>query len=349
MKSTAKETLLRFEKKVREEGSVLYQAAFDGTKLMNAVARHQCLPYDKFPNLVVLSAGSSGRLDSGGFGDFDLVVATRDAEHPGDLPTEHMEYLEQFLSAPIQLPRSPIPWSATATAQRVRIESDEDLLFFGGKAQPGRILEAEFIAGSPSLEGLLRERVATAVFQYSNRVLDDLRDQRRTHRKATETGQWSYKGSTVPQFERDPGKVEFSPQDGKWGLKFNYLRFFQTVMNVELVTALSSQESRVNMLARMPRGFEERVVLLLANECVNRIDDVMEVAVSYMHAAGVQAALKFRYYSQFEPAPVVQDLDTHLLERLDAAVKLCKGADLLKQSPPLDFLTVATSDFNPSA
>lgn len=264
-------------------------------------ARWCCL--GQYDDLAMLRVGSGGRYEGLALGDGEYILLTRD--NAKSLTVSLKDFIT-LLERPISLPA--VPWTTKVTVEHKELTSDTPLSYYRGeigKPFPGRVLEAEFVAGNIDLFWNARRRVFGEILS-DKRITDGINGRRQGFRRVCETGIQHFK-QDICQFDAAKGIVYHDPKNHLDGLKYSFLRYVQAALELEIYRFLVRHNIPVEDIIDLNQSVEERIRYLLRKRWVANIDGLIGIGIGYVKACDMQGEIKWAYHkdgrTEFKVAP----------------------------------------------
>ena len=156
-----------FVRSLQAASRVFYSLQFLGEQAVNNILASSYESWNRYSNVAIVRVGSGGRLEGGALGNTELIVFSRPAKSDADFRTEHLEKISEVLKAPVPLtglnPPNPLgqQFARVSHVEHRTMDSSSPLSYYPGVSTPypGRVLEAEFLAGNQTLWHEARVRV----------------------------------------------------------------------------------------------------------------------------------------------------------------------------------------------
>lgn len=292
----------KFVRALQGVSRVFYSLQFLGEQAVNTVLAHTHESWNRYANVAILRVGSGGRLEGGAMGSTELIVLTKSAQSDSDFPTEQLVNIAPVLQRPVPItdvnPVNPLgqQFARIKDVEHRPLESSEPLSYYPNvdTPYPGRILEAEFIAGNQSLWHEARIRVLAEV-STDAKIVKGMRAEAKKYGKTCESGLIRFRGETYTQFDTARNQLFYDPPNNQSALKYGPVRYGHTALAIEIFTFLSRRRIAPTTVADLPQGVEERCRYCLRQGWVADVDRMTTMALAYSKALDAQTQAKAHF------------------------------------------------------
>lgn len=280
-----------------------YIYGFAAEEGINLRARAFLQELNQYSNIALLRAGSGGRLDGSGVGEQDLILLTTDITKvdcsdkvlDDKSISDLIKKLESDIDFDIQL-------NTDCIVEQKKINGDPRSLIYyknNQKPFPGRVLEAVFIAGNPSLFKDAKLKVLSVIYG-NNKILKRIKEELKTYKKVTLSGETSFKNKITPQFLAEKKLVLYNPNEKIHGFKYGPLRYMQLALAIEFYSLLVNKKVYPEFLVDLPASLEDRArYIFRKNLCSPKYEDYLtSLVIAYMKTVNIQSKLKLDYHSK---------------------------------------------------
>lgn len=275
-----------------------YAAGFAAEQRLQEFLNGHFSYLNQYSDLALLRIGSSGRYEGFALGEAEFVLLVRLGHGASPLHIgldDLLVLLRRSLPIPYQ------PWETKTSVEVKDLSADLMLCFYQGnpkgKPFPGRVLEAEFVAGNPDLYWEARRRVLQEVIS-EKAIRRALRDMRREHRSICETGIQRYKGEELRQLDLERGIVFHDPKRGVDGLKRSFLRYVQTGLSYEIFDLIARKGIPVEEVLDLNQSVEERIRYCFRKGWVKNKTGLVDVGCAYIELTALQGNVKWAYLTE---------------------------------------------------
>lgn len=272
-----------------------YAAGFSVEQRLQEFVNHYFSYLNQYSDLALLRIGSSGRYEGFALGEAEFVLVVRPG-HGGSPQHVKLDELLVLLRRPLPIPYQ--EWETKSSVEVKDLSTDIPFSFYGGNSKgkpfPGRVLEAEFVAGNPDLFWEARRRVLQEVTS-EKAIRRALRDMRREHRSICESGIQRYKGEELRQLDIHRGIVFHDPERNLDGLKRSFLRYVQTGLSYEIFDLLARKGIAVADVLDLNQSVEERIRYCFRKGWVKNKTGLIDVGCAYIELTALQGNIKWAY------------------------------------------------------
>jgi hypothetical protein len=279
--------------------ALFYQAGFNFESNMNILCANQFRYIGNYDNLALLRTGSGGRFDGTGLGDADLILLSSENLTPTSYPIGQIDLLVDTLREPISV--IPKMWT-NVSIEHKSMNDGATLSFYQGdrkgKAFPGRIMEAEFLAGNANFFDSARRRVLQEI-RDDPIVLKSMKKQLKDHRTICRSGSQKYKNQELVHFDKKSGEVFYHPEKSIFGLKYSFLRYMQLAQAIEIFEFFNRSKLKIDDLLDLNQSVEERIRYCLRKDWIlsDRVDQLIETGLEYVKLCDLNSELKVRFFN----------------------------------------------------
>ncbi len=269
---------------------------------------------NEFANVALLRVGSGGRFEGAALGETEFVLLTQDSMGDDWAPPAPDEngtrvYPHQYYDKLVATSRSDIFGVGPTPCMKVslehkRLDGPDQLSYYAGNDTPfpGRILEAEFVAGNRALAASARRRVFAEIAA-DTRIVTGMKKDLTVYKKVCQTGV----SRKIRQFDTEKNEVFFNPPARQYGLKYGLLRYTQTALSIELFELVQRRKLPIDDYLDLPQSVEERIRYAFRKGWVAREDDLTVAGMLYIRAADFNNTAKIRYYTDDTTVAKLED------------------------------------------
>ncbi|WP_440054267.1 hypothetical protein ACSLBF_15555 [Pseudoalteromonas sp. T1lg65] len=281
-----------------------YLFGFSAEENTNILAQSRFSHLNTISNVALLRAGSGGRMDGAGVGDQDFILLTSKERPEGSHTVHHhinAEEINDLIAKIENVDDFGMQKNTHCTVEHKRVCAGQESLLYhpsNNKPFPDRILESVFIAGNQALFECAKKNVLHAIHG-NKKLLKRIKEELRTYRRTTHSGETLFRGKTTPQFIEALNLIMYDPELKIHGLKYGPLRYFQLALAVEFYSALANQKVSPEFFYDLPSAFEDRVRYIFRKEICNPEYqyNLINLTLVYIKAASIQATLKLNFHN----------------------------------------------------
>ena len=180
------------------------------------------------------------------------------------------------------------------TLEHKRLHGAEPLSYYPGNSTPypGRILEAEFVAGNEALVTEARQRVFSEIATQPE-IISGMKKDLEVYRKVCETG---VSRSTM-QFDLETDEIHFNPPNRQFGLKYGLLRYVQTALSIEFFELFQRNQFPIEEYIDLNQSVEERIRYAFRKGWVANEEDLIVAGHIYLQALEINSTAKVQFYT----------------------------------------------------
>jgi hypothetical protein len=281
-----------------------YIFSFSAEESTNLIARSNLHELSQYSNIALLRSGSAGRLDGAGVGDQDFILLTSNITEDFDKDDLLMDEksIDELISRIKKITDWGMQVNSVCTVEHKSLDKNKDTLIYhssNNKPFPGRILEAVFIAGNKAL--VKKAKLDTLKQLYgNNRVLKRIKEELKTYKKNTISGETIFKKDKYPQFVAHLKSVLYNPENKIHGFKYGPLRYMQLALAIEFYNLLVNKKVEPEFLIDLPASLEDRFRYIFRKGLCSKKHEqyLITFALSYIKTVNIQSKLKLDYYSE---------------------------------------------------
>lgn len=293
--ATLPEGEVEFLRILLQESFPFYNTGFHGEQAIHRLlATHLHNQFD-YQNVALLRTGSGGRYEGAGVGEHEFILLTTNAEGPSTFPHQYFDKLIALAGAPVHVHPDLPP--IIADVEHKPLDTGAKLSYHSTSKTttpyPGRVLEAEFVAGNHELWAEARRRVFGEILADDEIIAGMKRDLKR-YEKTCETGLSKFKGEQV-QFDKDTRTVFYSPETFQNGMKYSFLRFTQTAFAIELFSLVKRRKIPIDDVLDLNQSVEERIRYAFRKGWVSRTNELLVAGYAYVKACDINCRLKAQF------------------------------------------------------
>jgi hypothetical protein len=286
----------RFVAELIASQSALYGAGFSAELGTLAQLADHFQQLNEWDNVALVRIGSGGRFEGAALGEAEFVLLTTgQGEHP--YPLEYLDKLKYIIDTPL-MGIGMVPYMPTRVEHK-DLDGNAPFSYYPGNKTPypGRILEAEWVAGNRRLLEGAKRRVFAEIKSNDN-IVDGLRNAAADHAEICKTGL----SRKVRQFDLETNTVYYNPAEKQHGMKYGVLRYIQTAISIEIFELLRRRDLPIDEIVDLSQSVEERIRYCFRKDWVSREDDLITAGKVYVQACDLQTEMKIQHSSKNQVA-----------------------------------------------
>jgi hypothetical protein len=273
-----------------------YNTGYHGEQAIHQLLAVQLHHQFDYQNVALLRTGSGGRYEGAGVGEHEFILLTKQAGEPPRFPHEYFGTLIDVAQAPVYIhPELP---PVVADVEHKPLDAGSKLSYHSASKTttpyPGRILEAEFVAGNPALWMEARRTVFQEIVT-DKEIIAGMKKDLKRYEKTCETGLSNFKG-TQQQFDKESRSVFYDPAKFQNGMKYSFLRYTQTAFAIELYSLIKRKAIPVEDVLDLNQSVEERIRYAFRRGWVRRTEQLLVAGYAYVKACDINCRLKAQFH-----------------------------------------------------